>query len=355
MRATAGFDPVVVREAQLALGGPDPAALVRFAYRPFDTRWLYWATETKLLDRERPEYVTHVCEGNAWLVTQRKPRREWSPPQFIRELGCLDLMDRGAACIPLQVRYPGNGPDGNGERHCPNLSPAAQRYVDRLGADPEDLFYFALAALHERAYGVANSGALRMEWPRISLPRWPDGGSGAAEELAAGAERGRLVARLLDPDTPVPGVIEPPLRPESKLLAVPDSIDGSYWSGDDFALTVGWGRNGSGEAVMPGLGRSMERAYSAEERPALGASVDVLGESTFDIYLNSRAFWRNVPAAVWTYKLGGYQVLKKWLSYRERNVMGRPLTEAEARHFSGMARRIAALLRSGAGIEDDTR
>ena len=27
-----------------------------------------------------------------------------------------------------------------------------------------------------------------------------------------------------------------------------------------------------------------------------------------------------MPAAVWQYKLGGYQVLKKWLSYRERGV-----------------------------------
>ena len=40
---------------------------------------------------------------------------------------------------------------------------------------------------------------------------------------------------------------------------------------------------------------------------------------------NHIAYWRNVPAAVWTYKLGGYQVLKKWLSYRERKVLGRPL------------------------------
>ena len=354
MRCTAGFDATGVREAHLVRGGPDPEAIVRFAYRPFDNRWLYWTSETKLLDGKRAEYMTHVCEGSAWLVTQRKPRREWSPPQFIRELGCLDLMDRGAACIPLRVRYPGNGPDGNGERYCPNLSPAAQRYVDRLGADPEDLFYYALATLHERSYRVANSGALQMEWPRIPLPMWPDGGTDAAEELAAGARRGRMIASLLDPDTPVAGVTEPPLRPESKALAVPDSIDGSYWSGDDFALTVGWGRNGSGEAVMPGPGRSLERNYSAEERSALGASVDVLGGSTFDVYLNSRAFWRNVPAAVWTYKLGGYQVLKKWLSYRERGIMGRPLTEGEARHFSGMARRIAALLRSGAGIEGVT-
>jgi hypothetical protein len=36
--------------------------------------------------------------------------------------------------------------------------------------------------------------------------------------------------------------------------------------------------------------------------------------------------------------------LKKWLSYRETRVLGRPLTPAEAREFQGIARRIAALL-----------
>ena len=34
-------------------------------------------------------------------------------------------------------------------------------------------------------------------------------------------------------------------------------------------------------------------------------------------------------ANVWSYKLGGYQVLKKRLSYRERGVLGRPLTPEE--------------------------
>ena len=60
---------------------------------------------------------------------------------------------------------------------------------------------------------------------------------------------------------------------------------------------------------------------------------------------DDRAYWRNVPAAVWNYQLGGYQVLKKWLSYREQGVLGRALSAAEVQHFTDTARRIAALLR----------
>ena len=69
-----------------------------------------------------------------------------------------------------------------------------------------------------------------------------------------------------------------------------------------------------------------------------------LGATTFDIYLNDRAFWRNVPAAVWRYKLGGYQVLKKWLSYRERGILDRALTLDEIQHFTDTARRIGGIL-----------
>ena len=48
-------------------------------------------------------------------------------------------------------------------------------------------------------------------------------------------------------------------------------------------------------------------------------------------------------------------MLKKLVSYRERESMGRPLTEREAPRFSGVARRIVALLRVGADIEGVTR
>ena len=92
---------------------------------------------------------------------------------------------------------------------------------------------------------------------------------------------------------------------------------------------------------MPGGGRTVERAYTDEERAALGDALPALGETVFDVYLNERALWRCVPAAVWNYKLGGYQVLKKWLSYRESGVLGRPLNLDEVQHFMDTARRIA--------------
>jgi len=58
----------------------------------------------------------------------------------------------------------------------------------------------------------------------------------------------------------------------------------------------------------------------------------------------------NVPARVWEYTIGGYQVIKKWLSYREFNILGRSLTDREAREVMQMARRIAAILLLETGL-----
>ena len=195
-----------VRDTRLARGGPDVSGFVPYAFRPFDNRWLYWEKESGLLARPSPDYKPHVFEGNLWLISQQKPRREWSPPQVISRMGCYDLMDRNASCFPIWLREDGlSASMAGGSQRRPNLSPTAQRYLERLGATVEDLFHHVLAVLHDPAYREANAGALRMEWPRIPLPGWPDGsGDGAADELAASAARGRELAALLDPTPPSP-------------------------------------------------------------------------------------------------------------------------------------------------------
>ena len=331
-----------VRDALLARGGPNESGFIRCAYRPFDHRWMYWEAESGLLARPRPNYKLHVFEGNVWLSAAQHLRKGAEEAQtcFIRHAGQLHLIERSASLLSAWLRD-----DGEAAGRRPNLSGAARRYLDHLGLCVEDLFHHVLATLHDPAYREANAGALRMEWPRIPLPGWPEGGDAdAAGALARSAARGRELAALLDSDTPVPGVTQGPLRPESVAIAVPATTGGRNMAGDDFALTAGWGHVGAGGAVMPGQGRIVERSYTPEERAALGGSIPALGETTFDIHLNADAYWRNVPAAVWRYRLGGYQVLKKWLSYREQAILHRPLTSDEVQHFADTARRIVAIL-----------
>ena len=349
MKTTAGFNARAVRDRLLARGGPIEAGFIRHTYRPFDNRWLYWEADSSLLDRPRADYKAHVFDDNLWLAAnKREVHEEFSHGNIISHLAGWKLGSWGIHCFPAWLRSDGLGIDGDVTQRRPNLSAAAQRYLKQINASVEDLFHHVLAVLHDPAYRAANAGALRMEWPRIPLPGWPDGNVvDAAEILARSAARGRELAALLNPDTPVLGVTTGTLRPDIATIAVPATVDGRNMTNDDFALTASWGHYGTGDAVMPGQGRIVERDYAADERAALGGATGrspLHGHTTFDVYLNGNAFWRNVPAAVWRYKLGGYQVLKKWLSYRERPILGRALCRKEVWYFTEVARRIAAIV-----------
>ena len=140
MKSTAGFDAPAVRDALLKLGGPDEAGFIRFAYRPFDNRWLYWEKDG-LLDRPRADYRPHVFDGNMWLSAAQHLRKGAEQPQtwFTRHIGTRHLIERGALMFPAWLRDEGHG-DGTGAGRHANLSGKAQRYLDRLELGVEDLF-----------------------------------------------------------------------------------------------------------------------------------------------------------------------------------------------------------------------
>jgi len=105
---------------------------------------------------------------------------------------------------------------------------------------------------------------------------------------------------------------------------------------------------------MPGNGKLVSRERTAKELSelatglaALGIPQDEglarLGDTVVDVYLNDLCAWTNVPEMVWELYIGGYQVMKKWLSYREFSLLKRPLTLAEAEEVQAMARRLTAL------------
>ena len=61
------------------------------------------------------------------------------------------------------------------------------------------------------------------------------------------------------------------------------------------------------------------------------------GERTGDLFINAEAHLAHVPEAVWTYQLGGYPVLKKWLGYRQADRHdGKPLSDDERRWLRQM-------------------
>jgi len=89
---------------------------------------------------------------------------------------------------------------------------------------------------------------------------------------------------------------------------------------------------------MPGKGKYEVGAQKKERLKK------AFGEETLDVYLNDVAYWANVPRCVWDYYIGGYQVVKKWLSYREKRMLGRGLRVEEAEYVTEMVRRVGGLI-----------
>lgn len=348
-------------EVRNKLRGRDsrPGEVVRYAYRPFDLRWLYWVGETKLLDERRPEYRQHVFDGNIAILFPQRHRRSWSEPPITSQLADINVVDGSCTVFPLLIREVHAKHDHPRVKSRPNLTRSAQDYLCQYGIQPLDLFRHVVAVLHAPSYRQENHAALHMDWPRLPLPD-------DMEMLRASAALGEELIRLLDPESEAPGVTTGSLRPELAALSVPTKRGGAGLGDDDMMLTTNWGYRDSRGAVMAGGGRTEERVYSDAERAAVEAGAatlgpeaaqafDLLGGRTLDVYLNDRAYWANVPAKVWTYKLGGYQVLKKWLSYREQRVLGRPLRFDEVLYFAQVARRIAAILLMGPVLDANYR
>ncbi|HUU31133.1 MAG TPA: type ISP restriction/modification enzyme, partial [Phycisphaerae bacterium] len=390
------------RQARAKIIGAEPFRpenVRRLFMRPMDNRWCYYTGVRPIWTETRPTYVQQCWPGNSALVSRRKGSAvpEGPPYFFTSAVGMQHAMHTDAYYIPLRLAPAGsrNGKQGTMFKAEPkaNLSPAARAYLAALGIkDPDTnanvaglIWLHALAVGYSPANLAENTDGIRRDWPRVPLPD-------SRKALEASAELGRQVAALLDTEKSEmekmldflvlavkvgavsPGKVEllPP-RPEKidpllRTVGVLARAGGGALDegADDLAVTAGWGHAGKDGVTMPAKGRIVERPYDADEKDAIAEAAKargltakqalaLLGQDTRDVYLNGRAYWKNIPAGVWEYYIGGYQVIKKWLSYRERELLGRALRSEEAREVTGMARRLAALVLLQPALDDNYR
>ena len=350
----------------------DPKCLCRYALRPLETRWCYYSSVRPVWNEPRPLLWAQCWRGNSFLMT--RPAGVASPEGVpfccTRLVGDNDAIRGHAYYFPLQLL--------NGQRLAPrakralldligeeppdvpvaNLSKLARAYLAGLGINDPDtdgktaglIWMHTVAIGYSPAYLTENADGIRRDWPRIPLPD-------SREALEASAALGEQIASLLDTEADVPGVTCGKTSPMLRTIGVPSKLGGGTLDEDtgDLAVTAGWGHLGKANAVMPGKGKVAERKYAENEAQAIDAEAAaremspaevrrLLGDGTLDVFLNETAHWRNIPRNVWEYTIGGYQVIKKWLSYREDKILGRALKPEEVREVMNTARRIAAII-----------
>jgi hypothetical protein len=309
-------------------------------FRPFDIRWAYASQVPGLWNRSRPDLLHILPDAAGFFATrlQAVAEPEGHPTCYAQSLCDQHELHKDVFLIPYFENLSG--------APRPNLSESTSRYLLSLGLEVDQatthlVWDHALATTYSPAYLTENAAGIRQGWPRIPLPN-------AADLLRASAALGKQVAALLDPDTPVPGVTTGTIRPELASIAVPTTVLGAP---RDWKL-IGWGSRSDKGITMPGRGHTDARDYSAAEA-ATAAHAALLGDKTRDVRMNGASFWRNVPEAVWDLHIGGYQVIKKWLSYRDNSILDRALTEAEVEHIQATARRLAALLAARPGTRHE--
>ncbi len=338
-------DPETMRKRVLHLKGErfEASRLVRFGIRPFDSGWAYIVGTPGIWNRNRPELQHVLPDARGFFCTrlQNVSKPEGFPAYWVEALYHDRFIDEHGYGIPAVENLSGSPR--------PNLSARAVDWLKTLELDADletaqAVWQHVLAITYSPAWCAENAGGIRQGWVRVPLPSKP-------EIFLSSAALGQKLSDLLNPEKPVVGITSGTIRPELAAIATPSVAEGTK---ADWRMTAGWGNRSEKGVVMPSRGRLDTRAYTATENVAQ-KNAPFFGEQTHDVWINAQTYWRNVPDSVWEFHIGGYQVLKKWLSYREEAVLGRAITLEEVRHFTETARRLAALRLLGPAFDANFR
>jgi len=348
----------------------DENCIVRYPFKPFDIRRCYLENLRPLFSEPSPQLLKErSVPNNAFFLTRdTADKKTEGPPFLFASLVCdYDCISGHARHFPIRLCRESQTRDkndvtasmfGDDALVTANLSKPVRAYLKSLGvrnpdknADTAGLIWMhALAVGYSPAYLSENADGIRQDWPRIPLPDSKD-------MLLNSAALGSEIATLLDTESDIKTVTSGTIRPDLQSVGIVSHVAGHSIDPQqgELDMTAGWGHLGKGNAIMPGAGKTVERSYTPKERDlieqgavnrglTLKQALEQLGETTCDIYLNDVACWSNIPVNVWNYYVGGYQVIKKWLSYREKKVLGRGLKMEEVHEVMNMARRIAAII-----------
>lgn len=288
----------------------------RILYRPFDTRWIYYTTQSSgFLSRPLYEVMRHMIGGeNLGLTMVRSVSAKTWQHCFVAdglaEAGCIT--DSGSL-FPLYL-YPGKSLSSSmiDSQRRPNFSlrflaalsnalglPQSDESDNHLpsGISAEDIFGYIYAVLHSPEYRRRYRDFLRIDFPRIPLPK--------------SLKLFRQLAKLGNE------LVSYHLMKHPKL----QSMDVRHF-GNSQVVKVGWTKDNGGTVWLDGKGNrnNFQRGTSG---------------------------FAHVPEEVWKHHIGGYQVCEKWLKDRipKKGQPPRNLSDDEILHYRRIVSTISATIR----------
>jgi len=226
-------------------------------YRPFDVRFIFY--HPLMIDWDRREVMKHMLsDENLGLVIGKSNKSGDSTHFFVSRY--MTEAKTGEATTQSYL-FPLYLYTENGK--LPNFTREFKSYIKGLYSQqplPEEIFYYIYAVLYSPSYREKYGEFLKYEFPRIPFPE-------SHEKLKEVAEIGEKLVNL-------------------HLLKDPSLS----------AFTVKFEGKGNNKVEKV--------SYKSEK-----------------VHINNNQYFYPVKKDVWEYRIGGYQVLKKWLSDRKNRVL----------------------------------
>ncbi|MDM7323602.1 MAG: N-6 DNA methylase [Thermus sp.] len=256
-------------------GGPHREKIVPILYRPFDIRYTYYTGRSRgFHSMPRPEVMRHMLVGeNIALCVGRQGQvvggDEWNLAFCSQGITDLNLFYRGGNLLfPLYLYLSPAAPGAFNTDKRPNL---AEWLLPKLSAaygftpTPEEVLAYIYAVLYSREYRQRYAQELRTDFPRI--PFTADGN--LFQQMAA------LGQELIDLHL---------------LRKVPQAPGVKY------------------------QGQGSDRIEFVRYDPSTGR-----------VAINKDKYFEGITPEMWEYKIGGYQVLEKYLKDRKGRLMDDPV------------------------------
>ncbi|MEM3581328.1 MAG: type ISP restriction/modification enzyme [Candidatus Bathyarchaeia archaeon] len=249
--------------------------LLRYEFRPFDTRWIIY--DSSLVERDRYNVMKNLIKhDNIALVCVKQNKGAWLHTLVTNNIGCCDYVTNHSFFFPLYTFESGSQRTFKGRNaknlqgKLPNFKPEFIEFIMekyKTEMKPEEILYYIYAVLHSPSYIEKYKEFLKIDFPRIPF----------VDDYKDFKKLSELGGRLVELHI---GKVD---LPKGKVKF--------EISGD----------------------RKITNVLHKDNK----------------VFINEKQYFDGVSDELYKFKIGSYLVLDKWLKERK----GRQLTSSEIEHF----------------------